>query len=74
MDKSKQVSQSTGVPFLHVRLYAHLGSRDKNLGPRAARMSQTTTTHVADVITRIFKLLNNLSYLLAVLILLIITN
>jgi hypothetical protein len=47
MDKSKQVIQSTGVPYLHVRLYPHLGSRDKNSGPRAARMSQTTTTHVA---------------------------
>jgi hypothetical protein len=47
MDKSKQVSQSTGVPYLHVRLYAHLGSRDKNSGPRAARMSQITTTRMA---------------------------
>jgi hypothetical protein len=47
MDKSKQVSQSMGVPYLHVRLYAHLGSRDKNSGPRVARMSQTTTTPVA---------------------------
>jgi hypothetical protein len=46
MDKSKQVSQSIGVPYLHVRLYAHLGSRDKNSVPRAARMSQTTTTPV----------------------------
>jgi hypothetical protein len=44
MDKSKQVSQSTGVPYLHVRLYAHLGSRDKNSGPRAARTSQMTTS------------------------------
>jgi hypothetical protein len=47
MDKSKQVSQSTGVPFLHVRWYAHLGSRDKNSVPRAARMSQITTIRVA---------------------------
>jgi hypothetical protein len=46
MDKSKQVSQSIGVPFLHVRLYAHLGSREKNSGTRVARMSQITTTPV----------------------------
>jgi hypothetical protein len=44
---SKQVSQSMGVPYLHVRLYAHLASRDENTGPRAVRMSQITTTHVA---------------------------
>ena len=39
MEWSKQVSRSIGLPIqAHEWLYAHLGSRNKNSGPRSARM------------------------------------
>jgi hypothetical protein len=46
MDLSKLVSRRESHTSMCGRTL-NLGSRDKNSGPRAARMSQTTTSHVA---------------------------